>query len=142
MVHTIVASSRIYSADDLLTQRTDFKLPLTEFRDVRTVQLPNVMNYNLEEDTTFTVDLTPHGTYLRVLAVKSTRPVGLELVTADVTYSYPPMTYFQQLFDSAEKIMVAPTALNIIVPAPSVTSISPQPPRYPRALVELFVLAE
>jgi hypothetical protein len=142
MTYTVVASSRIYSSDDINTQRTDFKLPLTEFRDVRTVQLPNVLNFNLEENTTFTVDLTQHGTYLRILALKSTRPVGLELVTAQATYTYPPMTYFQQLYDSPEPMSVSPTALNIIVPAAATASISPAPPRYPRALVELFVFAE
>jgi hypothetical protein len=142
MIHTVTVNSRIFSTDDSQTQRADFKLPITEFRSISAVQLPCVLNYIVDADSSYTVDLTQFGTKMRMLAIKSTRPIYLSLETADVTYTYPPMTFFHQLVNSPEDLAPLVTSLTVTVPPAASTPISGAPPRYPRAFVEMFVLYE
>jgi hypothetical protein len=144
MPHTITVSSRIFSSDDSQTQRADFKLPLTEFRSISNVQLPGIFNYLLDEDSSFTVDLSQFGTKLRLLAVKSTRPVSLALATNDVnvTYNYPPMTFFHHFINSSEDLAPRVESITITVPPQSTSTTGQLPARYPKALVEMFVLYE
>lgn len=142
MTYTVTVSSRIFSSDDLQTLRTDFKLPLTEFRSINPMQMPNILTFLLEEDSTFDVDLSQYGAKLRLLALKASRPVYISMTNGTDTYNYPALTYHQLLLDSAEDLASSITTMTLTVPPAPTIAPTTLPPRYPKAVVELFALFE
>jgi hypothetical protein len=84
--------------------------------------------------------------WLKLLIVKSSRPVKVTLdgltvtPSAPFTWTTPPVTYYQQVFDSIETDLgYVPTTLTINNLPASATTPTPAPPSYPAAQVEVLI---
>lgn len=84
--------------------------------------------------------------WLKVMVIKSTRPVtvtidGLTLnPVSSFTWTMPPLTYYQHVFDSIETDLgFYPVTLSIANPPASSTEPTPLPPAYPAASVEVLM---
>lgn len=87
--------------------------------------------------------------WLKILVVKSSRPVSVTLdgftlsPTTAFTWTTPPLTYYQQIFDSIEtEFAYKPVTLSIANPAASTTDPTPLPPAYPAAQVEVLLAVQ
>jgi hypothetical protein len=146
MAHIVSVQSHIFSKDEILSQRTEFKLPLTEISNLDSTLHPCTFNFCIAENYHEIIDLQAIGGKLRLLAVKSTRPVEVVLTYLDDTESVSPkLTYYQLLFNSQE-VEFIPLVKSItfnVVPASVVNPAPvPLPPTYPRAIIEVFALLE
>lgn len=144
MSHTISIQSHIFSKDDILSQRTEFKLPLTEIYNASDVLHPNTFNFCIAENYFETIDISALGGKLRLLSVKSTRPIEIVLTDVnDVETKSPYVTFYQLLFDSKEETYIPLVdKITFNVPLASVVSPVPPPSKYPRAIVQVFALVE
>lgn len=87
--------------------------------------------------------------WLKLLIIKSSRPVKVTLdgftlsPKTAFTWTTPPLTYYQQVFDSIEtELGYLPTTLTIENPAASTVSPTPLPPSYPAAQVEVMLTVQ
>jgi hypothetical protein len=87
--------------------------------------------------------------WLKLMVIKSTRPVTVTIdgLTVDppssFTWTMPPLTYYQHVFDSIESgLGFYPVTLSIYNPPASSTEPSPLPPAYPAASVEVLIAVQ
>lgn len=97
---------------------------------------------NAGESETF--DLAAKGyTKVRLLVVRSTRPIRLTLDIPEGGYTLPQATFAQLVLDTKEQGAGDPLISIVFdVPAAPGTPPSPRPEAYPAALIDVFLACE
>lgn len=141
MTYQISVASNVSSKNAPNNTISEFNLPETIFGTLEQL-FPQQQTILMLPNTTEDVQLFALGfTGIKVLVVKSTRPINVTLTTAVDSFTIPSTTYLLWVIDTLEDIQAAVETITLTTPILPLAAPVPPPVAYPNTIVEIFVVA-
>jgi hypothetical protein len=141
MSYNVTAAAVVTSTSSLNNNKSSFALPELSFGSVASLIYPQTFNLLVEQNTTETINLAGiGGSSIKLIAVRSTRPVNLTFVGNPTTFTTPLVTWYMHILSTPEALVNTITSIGVQLGSAPATPPIPLSPSYPSSVVEVFVV--